>query len=528
MRTSRLVRHIVCTSLALVAPACVGLPEDDASTGQPILNGAPGSATTTGVVLVQRPGGLCSATLLTNNWAVSAAHCFTAAEVSDPSRVTVSLGAVTQRGAEVLLHPTLDVAMVRLAAPHTMNGSTRGWEANFFAGPLVGRTVRCMGYGRNTYTDGSGTLRQADVRVVMSTQSPDPNLFTVVPNGSGQVPWLGDSGGPCFVTMPGGIQLVAGVLSTAWHNSTTQQVLEANYVSAHTFRAWAAELLTTKELVLRHSRLCVEARNWLPGNGPIQQHACDGGADQRWRFEPAGATVAGESYRLRDTATGRCLTVPNGQVADGVALMYFPCSTTAMNQRFVLRDMGGGFRQLINVQSARCLDVPSNSTTVGVGLQQYTCHTGANQQFEMRVHADDGGAFEVTALHSAKCLDVPSSSLASGARIQQSLCNLGSNQRFRVEEVANGEFRVRPQNSGLCFDIPDGSTADRAPVQQYPCHNGPNQRFRVLYQAPGRYQLQNVNSGRCLDVPSASTADGVAIQQSGCHTGANQSWVIRL
>jgi hypothetical protein len=527
---NRLVRFSPLFPLALVLlpSACAVTPGDLPDEGdgalasaQPIINGAVSDPVPVGVVLVQSSGGLCSGTLLSNRWVVSARHCFDASAATAPSSVSITLGAQVRAAAEVILHESRDVALVRLDLPMVMNNSITGWDRSFFAGSLVGRTVRCMGYGRNTYNGGAGVFRVADLQVT-GTSGDD---FVVSPNRVGQVPWRGDSGGPCMVTMPDGRQMIAGVASTASHDGSSQ-VFSANYLSAPTFREWAAESRVAKELIARHSGLCLEARNAVTTNGFAEQWTCDGGADQRWRFDAAGSSSLGALFRLRDAASGKCLTVSSLQGGNGTPMTVMPCGPSDA-QRFLLDDMGGGFRRVRNVFTNRCLDVPSSSLVDGARLQQSTCHGGANQQFALRVHMEDG-VHEVSGVGSARCFDLPNASLAPQTRLQQSTCNLQTNQEFRFEEVANGEFRVRPKHSNLCLDIADASTADHGVVQQFTCHSGTNQRFRLLYQTGGVYQLQGVGSGRCIDVPDASTANGVFLQQSLCHSGSNQRWRMRL
>jgi len=273
---NRLVRFspLLPLTLALFPSACALTPGDapDEESGalasaQSIINGTASDPVPVGVVLVQSSGGLCSGTLLSNRWVVSARHCFDASAATAPSSVSVTLGAQVRAAAEVILHESRDVALVRLDLPMVMNNSITGWDRSFFAGSLVGRTVRCMGYGRNTYNGGAGAFRVADV-LVTGTSGED---FVVSPNGAAQVPWMGDSGGPCMVTMPDGRQMIAGVASTASHSASSQRVFSANYLTAFFFREWAAESRISKELIARHSGQCVEARNATITNAFAEQ-----------------------------------------------------------------------------------------------------------------------------------------------------------------------------------------------------------------------------------------------------------------
>lgn len=536
MHAPRPVRPL-CASLAMLATTCAVAPEDDlGSAAEPVVNGTPASPTTMGVARVQTPTQACSGTMLTNSWVLSARSCFTAEDVRNPAQVSVSLGSATRVGAEVLLSPHYEVALVRLSAPHALGllATTRGWEVNLYVGTLQGLAVRCMGYGSGTYTDaGVGTtLRQADVRFIDGADG----ALSVTPNASGQVPWVGDTGGPCFASTPDGRRLLAGV-ATSFAYVGTSATPTARYQRAWVFRPWAAESLVSHELVMRHSGRCVRARDRLPGS-LLDQRTCDGDGDQRWRFEHGGGLPPQVGYlRVRDTVGGLCLTAQTGGIGAG-SLVLSPCDPPAYGHAFLPQDMGGGYQRLGG--GSGCLAVANASAADGVTLQLSPCDAGHSQQFVPRAHVAEG-AFELAPAGSSKCLDVPATPtdgtqavrpgelvVISGARLRTTTCTLGANQRFRPEEVANGEFLVRPQHGNLCLEVVHGSVADGAQVQQVACHGGASQRFRMLFRFPGQYQLQNVNSGRCLEAPPASAADGTLIQQVGCHSGASQRWQVRL
>jgi hypothetical protein len=129
----------------------------------------------------------------------------------------------------------------------------------------------------------------------------------------------------------------------------------------------------------KHSRKCLQVANFSTANkGNIQQWACTGYANQRWRFEPRSARF----YSLRAR------------------------------------------------HSDKCMDVKAASTANGANVFQWRCHWGDNQQFKLEPMGD--GWFRLKARHSNKCVTVALGSFENGTNVDQRWCHLGSNQQFRL------------------------------------------------------------------------------------------------
>ena len=102
--------------------------------------------------------------------------------------------------------------------------------------------------------------------------------------------------------------------------------------------------------------------------------------------EPARAAVpvAGTSYTVSVTVSGKCLDITGGSKDNAALLQQWSCSGDAW-QQFTLTAAGSGIYTLVNVNSGRCLDVPSGSTASGVRIQQWGCANSANQQWRLTV-----------------------------------------------------------------------------------------------------------------------------------------------
>ncbi|MET1071371.1 MAG: RICIN domain-containing protein [Umezawaea sp.] len=146
----------------------------------------------------------------------------------------------------------------------------------------------------------------------------------------------------------------------------------------------------------------------------------------------AATPVAGATYQVSVTQSGKCLDVVAGSTANGALVQQWGCSGDSW-QRFTLDTAASGTYTLTNGNSGRCLDIPSGTTESGVRLQQWGCSGATNQQW--RLVASGAGTYQVVNVASGLCLANKDASTASGAAIVQESCTANTNKQWLFSPV---------------------------------------------------------------------------------------------
>ncbi|MEU8349433.1 RICIN domain-containing protein [Streptomyces sp. NPDC048845] len=134
---------------------------------------------------------------------------------------------------------------------------------------------------------------------------------------------------------------------------------------------------------------------------------------------------------------------------------------------------GGPYETLTARHSGKCADVTSQSLEAGALLKQYSCNGGGNQKFWLK---DTGGGYvQLMARHSSLCVTEP----GSGAMQQQPCAGAPTAaQQWQVSDAGGGHVTLTSRATGECLDVSDSSTADSATIITYSCNGAHNQQWR--------------------------------------------------
>ncbi len=181
-----------------------------------------------GLLTLSTPTAGCSASLLTNEWIITAGHCIKTSDFSNPNQVTLTANWKTVQDRQALEIRSLralpfigtslpDIALIRVGNPFNVNGSTKHFRRQLVANKmdnLMGYPIETYGRGINVLAQNSGTMAlqsQSDGQFrIAKTQitKVERILYWFPRNSSNQIVSGGDSGGPSFIITRTGRALV--------------------------------------------------------------------------------------------------------------------------------------------------------------------------------------------------------------------------------------------------------------------------------------------------------------------------------
>jgi N-acetylmuramoyl-L-alanine amidase len=163
----------------------------------------------------------------------------------------------------------------------------------------------------------------------------------------------------------------------------------------------------------------------------IEYYEHGGGAVAQFRWKKSsggGGGSSGQTYEIIAKHSGKCLDVEGARQDNGANVQQWACGG-GPNQRWRLVDAGGGYYKIIAVHSGKCLDVTGASHDNGANIIQWDCHGGDNQLWRLEQHGD---AYRLMPKHSGKALDVEGARQDNGANVQQWQFGGGANQLWRL------------------------------------------------------------------------------------------------
>ena len=137
---------------------------------------------------------------------------------------------------------------------------------------------------------------------------------------------------------------------------------------------------TVYTVVNRNSGKCLDLAGSSTADGAnIQQWACTGGNNQRWRLEDMGD----DTNRLVNVATGKVADVANCASADGTDIRQWTWLNNTCQRFRLILIAGGGWVRLQNAATGKVADVANCGTADGTDVRLWTWLNNNCQQWQL-------------------------------------------------------------------------------------------------------------------------------------------------
>ncbi len=205
----------------------------------------------------------------------------------------------------------------------------------------------------------------------------------------------------------------------------------------------------------------------------------------------SGSLAVGQSCTVSVTYAGSSSAITT-------ASLIISDSAPGSPHSVFLFGMPGSQFEILSKLDGKSLDVTNVSTADGASIQQWQYLGGANQKWN--IVPTGGGYFEIVNVNSGKVLDVTGggAALANGLTIQQWDYMGGYNQQWSIVPLGNGYFEIVSALSGKVLDITGASTANGAPIQQWDYLGGDHQQWQISpFQPILRFRTGERQSAGC-------------------------------
>ncbi|MBL8297324.1 MAG: RICIN domain-containing protein [Rhodanobacteraceae bacterium] len=117
---------------------------------------------------------------------------------------------------------------------------------------------------------------------------------------------------------------------------------------------------------------------------PFKQYADPSGDNKKFVLRQMNTSDADYSYfAINAVDSSLCMNIEGGMTWTGIRLLQWPCSSSAENNKFLLRELKDGQFQILAKHSNLCLEVPNSSTAIDAVVTQQPCNgTRSGQLFE--------------------------------------------------------------------------------------------------------------------------------------------------
>lgn len=293
----------------------------------------------------------------------------------------------------------------------------------------------------------------------------------------------------------------------------------------------------TYQLMARHSGKVLTVQNGnVDEGGMVVQYTPGGSSIQQWGIVERGCTTTPPSsttaappttsidpakcYRIQSRSSGLAMSVPNGQLQDGVSLKQM-ANADQLWQKWRLTSVDGSSYYNLTIQhSKRGIQITNSATTDNAPVDQWTYWGGSHQQWAVQRNSE--GFYVLSNRNSGKVVAIRNASTADGADIVQQTLALGQQHqqwsliettcpasgRVGIEEaVASVSLSPNPAHDHVLIDL--SSVAGRPvglvlndlmgrPTQQTRLDAAPVEPYRfTIGQVPdGLYLMQITPAGQ--------------------------------
>ncbi|MEU6131616.1 serine protease [Saccharopolyspora sp. NPDC047091] len=243
MRTRSLLTGVLAAGAALALATPASAAQDPTPM---VVGGHDATETYSFMVSLQSGGGhICGASLIKEDWAVTAAHCV---QGSQPEDLSVRVGSLEHASggeeagiSDIKVHDSADIAVIKLDKAVSAQPISIASESG-----ATGTETRIIGWGQTSPAPGGeapDTLQELDTAIVddadCSSIEGETEICTSNPGGDSGACY-GDSGGPQIKGTQGSWELI-GATSRAGNNDSNCATGPSIYTDVSALSSWVEE-----------------------------------------------------------------------------------------------------------------------------------------------------------------------------------------------------------------------------------------------------------------------------------------------
>lgn len=214
--------------------------------------------------------------------------------------------------------------------------------------------------------------------------------------------------------------------------------------------------------------------------------------------------------------SNKVLDLQNNDAVNGGNIQIFDSNGTDA-QKFIIKDSGDGYYNILTANNYKYLDVDNASTCNGTNIQVYQGNGTNAQKFELEkiefAPLEEGLYTISSALNNDKVLTLDNSVASNMSKVFLSSSNDENNQKWYIRDLGSDVFCIEPViNQKRALDFVWGNASNGTQAWIYDQNDTYSQKWYIKYVGDGYYSIITQNGGLYLDVDNAGTDDGTKIQ----------------